>query len=379
MAVKRPAKTSRTVETETLDLVTSPPAGDGGEGGEGLGEIAARVREREAALTPARRALQERHEKELLDGAAEVTVETALRGAADIKIGIDAALDKVAESVVAEAKRLAQLREAAQVLQRRISEMHDIEVVANSLATLVRDHGVRTAEFEANAAASRRDLEESLAARKADFEREAVETRFAWEKEKRAWREAFDLEKAAAKREWEREREEHEYTVRTRQTREEAEHEAAQAAQETALAEVEARHEKAMTEREAAVAARERETNELRDRVAAFQAELDRAVLKAREEAVASSTERARHEAELRAREVDGETRLLKLRIQTLENTVKEQAIRIGELQAEQKESTERVRDIAVKAIEGASGATALSRVNEIAMQQARARTEPKA
>ncbi len=62
----------------------------------------------------------------------------------------------------------------------------------------------------------------------------------------------------------------------------------------------------------------------------------------------------------------------LKQRIQTLEATVKEQAGRLEELLREQREATDRVRDIALKAIEGASGASALARVSEIAMQQAK-------
>jgi len=68
--------------------------------------------------------------------------------------------------------------------------------------------------------------------------------------------------------------------------------------------------------------------------------------------------------------------KFLKQRIETLELMLKEQAVRIEQVQAELKEATVKVRDIALKAIEGASGAAALTRVSEIALQQAKGRSE---
>jgi uncharacterized coiled-coil protein SlyX len=62
------------------------------------------------------------------------------------------------------------------------------------------------------------------------------------------------------------------------------------------------------------------------------------------------------------------------LQVKTLEETVKHQASQIDALEKQLAEAKQQVQDIAVKAIEGASGARALSHVNQIAMEQAKQR-----
>jgi colicin import membrane protein len=63
------------------------------------------------------------------------------------------------------------------------------------------------------------------------------------------------------------------------------------------------------------------------------------------------------------------------LRIKSLEETVARQYTQIEGLGQRLEEAKKQVQDIAIKAIEGASGAKALSHVNQIAMEQAKTRT----
>jgi colicin import membrane protein len=62
------------------------------------------------------------------------------------------------------------------------------------------------------------------------------------------------------------------------------------------------------------------------------------------------------------------------LQIKALQETVSRQAGEIEKLQGLVEEAKRQVQDIAVKAIEGASGAQALSHINKIAMEQAKTR-----
>ena len=71
----------------------------------------------------------------------------------------------------------------------------------------------------------------------------------------------------------------------------------------------------------------------------------------------------------------EGEKRLAELQIKSLQETVARQAAEIETLQKQVEEAKHQVQDIAVKAIEGASGARALAHVNKIAMEQAKTRT----
>jgi len=63
------------------------------------------------------------------------------------------------------------------------------------------------------------------------------------------------------------------------------------------------------------------------------------------------------------------------LRIKSLEEQNAKQAVQIESLQSKLDDAKQQVQDIAVKAIEGASGARALTHVNQIAMEQAKQRS----
>jgi predicted phage tail protein len=87
-------------------------------------------------------------------------------------------------------------------------------------------------------------------------------------------------------------------------------------------------------------------------------------------------TAQARFEQDvlLSKKDAESDRRLADLQVKTLEETVKHQASQIDTLEKQLAEAKQQVQDIAVKAIEGASGARALSHVNQIAMEQAKQR-----
>ncbi len=371
MPPRKPASRSAksAVEEPSLPLVVDE--GESDESRPEFAEVAARVKAREEEPPP-RRTAREKQEREVQDVAAALTVESVVRGIGDLRLEVNGSLDRVSAVLTEQAKRLAQIEEAIALRTRRLAELYDIEVAADTVAALVARHAQETRDFEAQAAAQRQALEAELAARQGDNDRAQVEQRAAWELEKRRFKEAFEEEKAGARKAWEREKEEYEYAWKLRRSRDDEDFKAKRQALQVTLAEERARQEQQLAEREQSLAARETELAELRARVQAFPGELAAAVEKARQEATALAEERARVAAELRAKDADASDRLLKQRIQTLEATVKEQAGRLEELLREQREATDRVRDIALKAIEGASGASALARVSEIAMQQAK-------
>jgi phage terminase large subunit-like protein len=70
----------------------------------------------------------------------------------------------------------------------------------------------------------------------------------------------------------------------------------------------------------------------------------------------------------------EAEKRVAELQIKSLKDAVDRQAADIEKLQGQLEEAKKQVQDIAVKAIEGASGAQALSQINRIAMEQAKTR-----
>jgi hypothetical protein len=86
----------------------------------------------------------------------------------------------------------------------------------------------------------------------------------------------------------------------------------------------------------------------------------------------------ARFEQQILVLKKDAETdrRVAELQIRGLEATSARQAEMIAALQKQVDEAKQQVQDIAVKAIEGASGSKALSHVNQIAIEQAKNRPQ---
>ena len=73
-------------------------------------------------------------------------------------------------------------------------------------------------------------------------------------------------------------------------------------------------------------------------------------------------------------KEAESDRRMAELQIKTLEGLLARQNVQISELQKQLDEAKRQVQEIAVRAIEGASGAKTLAHVNDIAMEQAKHR-----
>ncbi len=73
-------------------------------------------------------------------------------------------------------------------------------------------------------------------------------------------------------------------------------------------------------------------------------------------------------------KDAETERRISELQVKALEENAARQAAHIAALEKQLTEAKQQVQDIAVKAIEGASGAKALSHINQIAMEQAKNR-----
>jgi colicin import membrane protein len=74
-------------------------------------------------------------------------------------------------------------------------------------------------------------------------------------------------------------------------------------------------------------------------------------------------------------KEAEPERRLAELQVKSLQEDLKRQAAHVAILQKQADDAKQQVQEIAVRAIEGASGARALAHVNQIAMEQAKNRS----
>ena len=84
-----------------------------------------------------------------------------------------------------------------------------------------------------------------------------------------------------------------------------------------------------------------------------------------------SLDDKYKHEMFALQKDIETDRKLAELKIKTLDEMSGKQSIIIEALQRKLEESKMQVQDIAIKAIEGASGSRALAHVNQIAIEQA--------
>jgi len=282
--------------------------------------------------------------------ASTYTVDGVVKGLADLKLDLSKTLGDLSDNLTAEANKLHELREAIAIETRNLEEIYDIKVAAMTLDNLIREHEEK----------------------KKSFEEEATDIRREWKKEQEEYELIVKERDEKLKKEREREAEEYNYNLFLTRKKDKDAYEQEKGALEKALKEKRETQEKELSERVAEVAAQEAEIAELRTNAESFPAQLAKAVEKARIEAAAESEKHAKQKADLLAKEVEGEKKLSELKIKTLEDTVAKQASQIKDLTGQLNNATSQVQDIASKAIEGASGAKALTSINKIALEQAK-------
>ena len=136
--------------------------------------------------------------------------------------------------------------------------------------------------------------------------------------------------------------------------------------------------EQELSAREAAVAAKEAELSDLRKQAAQHPKELETSVARAIKETTERLTAEAKNREELLKKEIEGERNVFTARIESLEKTAKEQSDRISALTKQLEAAYQKVQDIAVKTVEGASNSKSVANLQQLLGEQIRKQTQEK-
>lgn len=294
--------------------------------------------------------LREEEARQAVEG---ITVEGVVEQISKLGLEVSRSLNGISERLVEEVNRLNALRAAVELERKEIERLHKIDVAAAALDQLVDEHARRKAEFEAEMEAQRAVWEENVR----NTERERKE------------------QDEALKKQRQREIDEYEYRKNLERKRAQDKYEEEMRLLEKKNQEKQEALEKSWAQREAALREQEEELARLRKESAEFPARLEKETQRAAEQAAAEARRAAEQAALVSQKETEAERRVAALQIKTLEELVARQNAQIAELQKQVEEAKRQVQEIAVRAIEGASGARALAHINEIAMEQAKHRS----
>ncbi len=317
----------------------------------------AEIREESAtareALEPKTEELRLQREAETRQAVEGVSVETVVVKISNLGLDVSKSLAALSDQLVQEVNRLATLRDAVTLEQKELERLHKIDVAATAIDQLVQDYSRQKDQLEAEIAAQR--------------------TTWA-EEQKQSERERREQEEAL-KKQRQRESEEYEYRKALERKKAQDKYEEEMKLLDRANKEKQEALEKSWREREAALKASEEEIQRLRKEAVEFPVRLRQESERAAAEAVRASEQKFEQRILILSKDSEAEKRLAELRVEVLEENLTRQSAQMAALEKQLEEAKRQVQEIAVKAIEGASGARALSHINEIAMEQAKHRT----
>jgi colicin import membrane protein len=294
------------------------------------------------------------HETQVRQRVDGVSVETVVQRISGLGLDVSRALATVSEKLTEEVQQLATVREAVALERKELEQLHKIDVAATALDQLVQDH----------------------AREKQKLETEIADGRQAWEEETARLERERKEQEDGLKKLRQRELEDYEYRRNLERKKAQDKYEEEVRAREKKNLEQQDALEKGWQNREAHLKEREEDLARLKKEVEDFPArlhkEIETAALQARKDAEA----RLEQQTVLIKKDAETEKRLSELRVKTLEDALARNAAQIAALEKQLAEAKQQVQDIAVKAIEGASGSRTLSHINQIAMEQAKNRPQ---
>ena len=288
-------------------------------------------------------------------GAVEgVTVEGIVQRISGLGLEVARALSDVSAKLTDETQLLASVREAVALERKELERLHKIDIAATALDQMIQDYTREKQRLEAEIAAQRRawELESDRVERERREQEEALKKQRQREIEDYEYKKNLDRKKAQDK-----------YDEEVRQV-------------EKKNAEKQETLEKSWKQREAVLKEQEEELSRLHKESADFPARLQKEAAAAAAQARSETEARLEQQALVLRKDAEAEQRLGELRVKTLQELVERQQAQIATLERQLADAKQQVQDIAVKAIEGASGAKALSHINQIAMEQAKNRPQ---
>lgn len=292
-------------------------------------------------------------EAEICESVKDLAIDGILRKFADLNGDISKTLSTLSEKMISEVNLLSNLRQAVAIETRELEKLHKLDVAQTALDQLIEEY----------------------AQQKETLESEIDTTREMWEQENQAKVRETKESEDNLKKTRQREIEEYEYKKSLERKKAQDKYEEEIRIREKQNRESQESLEKSWQTREAALKAQEEEITLLRKTVDEFPLRLKKEVDKAAADSIKQTEQKLSQEILLLKRDSESEKKMSELKIKTLEETLSRASAQINTLQTQVDEAKKQVQDIAVKAIEGASGSKALSHINQIAMEQAKTRS----
>ncbi len=284
-----------------------------------------------------------------------------------IQLGFGSAASELSELLTTRASKLAEIKQTVEEEAQQLKQLHKLEVQEDSLDNLIQayEDNSKTYQEEYN------QLLETLS-------QQIQEERDSWRKEQDERKLVIKERNENLSKTRQRETTDSRYDLELQRQIGMDDYEQQQKGLYKQLEEFESEAEKNWSEREKVISEREKQFEDHKIKVEFFPKEKEAAVKKATEEGKGIAYYQAKVKSDLLAKEVDGQKRFYEQRLQSLEQTISNQEMRILNLSNQLESALKQVQDLAVKAIEGSANVNSYQVMKEIALEQAKSTMKAK-
>lgn len=282
--------------------------------------------------------------KQILEVASTYTVDSIVKGLADLQLEFGNIVNGISEKLSTEASKLDELKRAIDIETQQLQELQQIRVVADALHLLTQEH-------QENLKA----LEQNLTNQREAIEKDSAQNHKLWETEQEEFESAVHEYNELLTKERQRQEADYQYELERKRKVEVDEYEELKRNQERELQEKNQEKEKNWAEREKILADNQPKFEEYQTKVEGFPRELDEAVKKAREEAIKDIHQDAKVRAELLEKEWESTKQGYEFKVQSLEQTIQKQIEQIENLSSQLQETMKQAQTLAMKAFDSSA------------------------
>jgi hypothetical protein len=279
--------------------------------------------------------------QEIVTRAATYTVDTIVKGMADLQLEFGSIVAGLSDRLTVETLRLNEAKQAIEIETQHRSELQQVRVVADALHIITQEHQQ-----------SLNEIDRQLTTHQEDLATEQTRLRKQWEQKDLEYAEQQTELATIAAKERQKEQDEFQYKVtRDRQLQTDLFAETKRN-QERDLQAHDREQQKQWKEREKFLKDNQKLLDENLAKVAAFPTELDEAVKKAREEAIRDTNSDAKVKADLFEKEWAGNKQGYDSKIQSLEAVIDRQAQQITAITEQLQTVMNQAQSLAMRAFE---------------------------
>jgi hypothetical protein len=282
--------------------------------------------------------------KEILETASTYTVDSIVKSLADLQLEFGSIVNSLSEKLAKENSKLDELSRGIDVETVYLQELRQIRIVADAVDVLMQEHQEKLKTLESDTSSKREILE-----------KEIVQTRKDWQKEQVQFDEVVQAYNELQTKQREQELEEYQYKLENTHKINSDAYEAKKRNLERELQESTQEKAKNWAEREKVLKENQPLFTEYQKKVAAFPAELEEAVKKAREDGIKETSQKAKVEADLFEKEWESTKQNYELRIQSLEETIRKQTEQIEGVSLQLQATLKQSQDLAMRAFDSSS------------------------